>query len=987
MTALGVDLALKDERVRLMGMSTIDTSPPDTLDKHYNPQAVEARLYQFWEDHGLFSPETQKNHQAQQQPHRDKTPFSIVIPPPNVTGTLHIGHALDNTLQDILIRWHRMRGDDTLWMPGTDHAGIATQSLVEKQLRAETPPRNRFEMGRDAFLEKVWEWARYSEDTILGQFRRLGISPDWSRKRFTLDEGCSKAVRHAFKKLFDDGLIYRDRRIINWSPGVQSAISDIETEYTEEESFLYHIKYPLADGPVVINGTEVDGIVVATTRPETMFGDVAVAVHPEDDRYKPLIGKTVRIPLTEVDIPIIADDYVEKDFGTGALKITPGHDANDFDVAKRHQLGAYLVIGKNGHLLNSMAAHVRDGSFEIDSSTSLSEFPLVEYYPLNAEHTATELGFKLTEEAEKRIPIEFQNVERSEARLKIAEQLDNEGFLLKKESHLNRVGRCQRSGVVIEPMLSLQWFVRTKPLAKKCLKSLEQGHIKFVPERWTKTYTDWLENIRDWCISRQLWWGHQIPAAICIPCYQKQPADPTAASFYCDDDTPKQCPRCGSTEIQQDEDVLDTWFSSGLWPMSTMGWPDEQAPDFQKYYPTSVLVTGFDIIFFWVARMTMFGEYFSGQSPFSTVFIHGLVRDETGAKMSKSKGNVIDPVKMIDQYGCDAMRFSLVGLVTYGGQDIKLSEERFEQGKLYCNKLWNASRFVLMNLEGVDAELPDIAQLNAMDRWMLGSLKALVAETDKNLREFRVGEVTQDLYETTWTRFCDWYVEYAKKGLRDEATKLNTQRCLRYCLETLLKLHHPFMPFITEEIWQKLPHRQGVSISLSAFPSATDSPLDAIDTHTDAITFVIETIRGYRNTRQSMTIPPSMPVNVWLVSDETDERRAIETHQDLLHHFLKLESLVIQSASELTQAPERTSVGVVGKAKLYVQMPEGVGDSAEDKERQAKKLEKLVAEHDSLAARLNNPGFVDKAPAAVVAQNRERLAELGQQIATLKANG
>lgn len=881
-----------------------------SLRTHYDPQSTESKWYAFWEQEGLFRPENQPNS-------GQNSYFSIVIPPPNVTGTLHIGHALDESLQDILIRWHRMLGHKTLWMPGADHAGIATQSVVEKRLA--TQGQNRFELGREAFIEKVWEWARYSEGEIFSQFRRLGISPDWQRKRFTLDEGCSKAVRHAFYELHQAGLIYRGDYIVNWSVGLQSAISDIETEYSDEEGALYHITYPLASNPK-------QGITVATTRPETMFGDMAIAVHPEDDRYKALVGQTVKIPLTEIEIPIIADDYVEKDFGSGALKITPAHDPNDFEVGKRHNLVPVLIMSGQGFLDNA-----------------------------------------------ERVPSAFLNMERFEARKAISAALETQGYLAKKETHLHRVGRCQRSGTVVEPMLSKQWFVKTQPMAKQCLEALDKEEIRFVPSRWTKVYRDWMENIRDWCVSRQLWWGHQIPAWHCADCGQVTVAleDPNA------------CEHCNSQSITQETDVLDTWFSSGLWPFSTMGWPDVAAPDFKAFYPTKTLVTGFDIIFFWVARMTMMGHQLTGQTPFDTVYIHGLVRDEQGQKMSKSKGNVVDPVEMIDEYGCDALRFALIGLVTYGGQDIKLSKERFEQGKLFCNKLWNAARFVLMNLEGVDDALPSVTELNAFDAWILTQLESTTQAVNQNLKTHRLGEALQLLYEFTWNLFCDWYVEAAKKGLKEESTKLNTQRVLRYVLDQLLRMMHPFMPFITEEIWQKLPFNTFKSISISDYPVLHKTVFDVekLQETAQQVDFLIETVRCIRNTRQTAQVTGGNKLPVWIELPQQTEFEAIFKNQDWVSHFVKLESLKVEPQ---LQAPAHgAAVGVVGGAKVYVFLPDEA-PSEEEVERQQAKMDKLQAEWDKLNGLMTNDSFLARAPQDVVEKNKQRLDELNEQLATLR---
>ena len=879
------------------------------LPTHYNPKEFEEQLYQHWEEQGYFQPESRPNLGD------NANVFSIVIPPPNVTGSLHIGHALDTTLQDILIRWHRMLQDKTLWLTGTDHAGIATQAIVERNLASEG--QNRHELGREAFIEKTWEWAKYSQDNIWRQFRKLGISPDLSRMRFTLDDGCSKAVRKAFVSMYDSGLIYQGDYIVNWSPGLQSAISDIETEYSDDESFLWHIFYPLAEDPT-------KGLTVATTRPETMFGDVAVAVHPDDERYQAFIGKTVKLPLTNIEIPVIADTYVEKDFGTGALKITPAHDPNDFEVGQRHHLTPVLIMNERAELLS------------ID-----------------------------------RVPKSLQGLNPQEARKQTEKQLEFGGFLKQKEPHTLRVGRCQRSGTIVEPMLSKQWFVKTQPMAQQCLTALHNGEIQFIPERWTKVYTDWMENIRDWCISRQLWWGHQIPAWHCKNCKHitVSEADPT------------ECENCKQTgELIQDPDVLDTWFSSGLWPFSTMGWPDTEKPDYKTFYPTSVLVTGFDIIFFWVARMTMMGHQLTGQSPFKTVYIHGLVRDEHGQKMSKSKGNVLDPVEIINEYGCDALRYALTSLVTYGGQDIKLSKDRFEQGRLFCNKLWNASRFVLMNLEGVDQQFPEVKSMTPIDHWLLASLSETIGEANKLLKEFKTGEYVQLVSDFIWSTFCDWYVEAAKMGLKNAETRLTTQRCLRLALESILRLLHPAMPFITEAIWQKLPFHQEPTIMHAAFPKQDALPaFDRIIAND--IPLVLDAIRCIRNTRQTSNIQPSIKTPVIIETAEPTELAAYQNNENLFYHFLKLECLEIKTTA--SQLPSNTAIGVIGKSKIYVEIVSGLSVE-EERERQQKKRDKLLSERQVILELLSKPGFTDKAPIAVVEKNRVKCDELTQQIQTIE---
>ena len=654
----------------------------------YNALETEKEIYEFWEKGDYFKADAKSN----------KPPFSMVIPPPNVTGVLHMGHALDETLQDILTRYHRMAGYEALWIPGTDHAGIATQAVVEKKLRAEG--KTRFDLGREKFLEETWKWTNEHKSAILDQCKRLGVSFDRSRERFTFDEGCTEAVKEVFVKLYEKGLIYKGAYIVNWCPRCQSAISDIETEYETEQGHLWEISYPLKD--------EQGAIVVATTRPETMFGDVAIAVHPNDFKYKDLIGKTVYIPLTRREIPIIADEYVDKSFGTGAVKITPAHDPNDYEVGKRHNMKPIWVIDEQGKM------------------KSCAE-----------------------------VPEKYQGMDRYEARKAIVGDLQYQNFLLRITDHEHNVGKCQRCNTTIEPLLSEQWFVKMEPLAKEAIAAVKDGRIKFVPERWTKNYLGWMENIRDWCISRQLWWGHQIPAY-----YHNETGEMVVAKENPDPE-----------HYTQDTDCLDTWFSSGLWPFSTMGFPQTETDDFKKFYPTSVLVTGFDIIFFWVARMITMGLEFTHKAPFSTVYIHGLIRDEKGQKMSKSKGNTIDPVKIIDKYGCDALRFTLTSLCTYGGQDIKISDERFEYGRNFANKIWNASRFVLMNLEGVDDNKIDMNNLTIADKWILDKLNETTKLVNENIKNYRIGEMAHVLYDFFWNSYCDWYVEIAKIQLQDEKLK------------------------------------------------------------------------------------------------------------------------------------------------------------------------------------------------------------------------
>ena len=854
----------------------------------YNAKETEESIYKFWEDNECFKADAKS----------EKEPYSIVIPPPNVTGVLHMGHALDGTLQDILIRYHRMSGYETLWMPGTDHAGIATQNVVEKKLRGEG--KTRFDLGREKFVELTWEWANEHKSAILHQFKRLGASFDLSRERFTLDKGCSEAVKEVFVKLYEKDLIYKGAYIVNWCPRCQSAISDVETDYETEKSNLWEISYPLKD--------EKGAIVVATTRPETIYGDVAVAVNPSDFKYKDLIGKTVLIPLTGREIPIIADDYVDKHFGTGALKITPAHDPNDFEVGKRHNLKPIWVIDEEGKMKACEEVHYA-----------------------------------------------VQGLTREEARIKTVEMLQEKGRLVRIKPIEHNVGKCQRCNTTIEPLLSEQWFVRMEPLAKAAIAAIENGDIKFVPERWTKNYLGWMTNIRDWCISRQLWWGHQIPAY-----YNNETGEMVVAKSNPD-----------PTKYTQESDVLDTWFSSGLWPFSTMGWPNTESEDFKKFYPTSTLVTGFDIIFFWVARMITMGEEFTKKAPFSTVYIHGLIRDENGQKMSKSKGNTIDPVGIIDKYGCDALRFTLTSLCTYGGQDIKISDEKFEYGRNFANKIWNASRFVLMNLEGIDNNDIDFEKLTLADKWILNKLNETAKETNENIKNYRIGEMAHTLYDFFWNSYCDWYVEIAKIQLQDDSLKLNTQRVLRYVLDMTLRLIHPIMPHITESIWQLMPNKKEVkAIMLSKYP-IYDEQLNFVDENTQ-MELVFETIKSLRNLRQSFNIPVSTKVNIEILAGN-DEEKIFEKVESYIHRLARVEE--IKYVDESHKTIKQSASAVVSNSKIIVPLA-GLIDLNEEIKRQNKKLEKLLSEKNSLLARTNNEKFMANAKPELIEQTKNRIEEI-----------
>ena len=864
----------------------------------YDAKSTEEKMYKFWEDGGYFKADA----------HSKKPPFTIVIPPPNVTGVLHMGHALDGTLQDILTRYHRMSGYEALWLPGTDHAGIATQAVVEKQLRKEGLSRH--DIGREEFLKRTWKWANEHKSAILNQFRRLGASFDRSRERFTFDEGCSEAVKEVFVTLYNKGLIYKGAYIVNWCPRCQSAISDIETEYETEKGHMWEISYPLVG--------ESGAIIVATTRPETMFGDVAIAVNPSDKKYSELIGKTVMIPLSGRQIPIIADEYVDKSFGTGAVKITPAHDPNDYEVGKRHNFKPIWVLDEEGKM-----------------------------------------------KACAEVPLEYQGLDRYEARKKIVDMLSYNNFLLRIKDHEHNVGKCQRCNTTIEPLLSEQWFVKMAPLAKEAIAAVKDGRIEFIPERWKKNYLGWMENIRDWCISRQLWWGHQIPAY-----YHKVTGEMVVAKENPDPEN-----------YVQDSDCLDTWFSSGLWPFSTMGFPNAETDDFKKFYPTSVLVTGFDIIFFWVARMITMGLEFTGKAPFSKVYIHGLIRDEKGQKMSKSKGNTIDPVQIIDKYGCDALRFTMTSLCTYGGQDIKVSDERFEYGRNFANKLWNASRFVLMNLEGVDNKPIDKSKLTLVDKWILNQLNETAKLVNENMKEYRIGEIAHTLYDFFRSEYCDWYVEIAKIQLQDPELKMNTQRVLRYVLDMSLRMLHPIMPHITEQVWQ------GVK-GVSGFGSDVDSPEALIiakyPVFEEGLSFpkeatemklVFDTITSLRNVRQSFNIPTSATVDVEIRADKAEKDIFAEI-EPYIHRLAKVNNISYAQMDALV--PPKSATAVVSASKLIVPLADLIDLEAEIK-RQEKKLDKLTNEKNSLEGRMKNEKFVANAPKELVEQTNARIAEISAQ--------
>ncbi len=862
----------------------------------YDAKSTEEKMYKFWEEGKYFEANAKSN----------KPPHTIVIPPPNVTGVLHMGHALDGTLQDILTRYYRMSGYEALWLPGTDHAGLATQNVVEREIAKEGLTRH--DLGREKFVEKTWEWANEHKSAILNQFKRLGASFDRSRERFTFDKGCSDAVKEVFVTLYNKGLIYKGAYIVNWCPRCMSAISDIETEYETEQGHMWEISYPLVG--------ESGAIIVATTRPETMFGDVAIAVHPSDKKYSELIGKKVMIPLSGRQIPIIADEYVDKSFGTGAVKITPAHDPNDYEVGKRHNFTPIWVIDEEGKM-----------------------------------------------KACGEVPQDLHGLDRYEAREKTVGMLSYNNFLLRIKDHEHNVGKCQRCNTTIEPLLSEQWFVKMQPLAKEAIAAVKDGRIKFIPERWEKNYLGWMENIRDWCISRQIWWGHQIPAY-----YHKTTGEMVVAKENPD-----------PANYVQDADCLDTWFSSGLWPFSTMGFPNAETDDFKKFYPTTTLVTGFDIIFFWVARMITMGLEFTGKAPFSTVYIHGLIRDEKGQKMSKSKGNTIDPVQIIEKYGCDALRFTMTSLCTYGGQDIKISDERFEYGRNFANKLWNASRFVLMNLEGVDNKPIDKDKLTLVDKWILNQLNETAKLVNENMSTFRIGENAHALYDFFRSEYCDWYVEIAKIQLQDPDLKANTQRVLRYVLDMSLRMLHPIMPHITESVWQLIPGtKEETAIIVSKFPvyeAELSYPNEA-----EEMNLVFQTITSLRNVRQSFNISTSATVDVEIRS-EGREKEIFKAIESYIRKLAKVNN--ISYAEMNAPVPPKSATAVVSTSKLIVPLADLIDLDAEVK-RQEKKLEKLTNEKNSLLGRMKNEKFVANAPKELVEQTNARIEELTIQENVIK---
>ncbi len=894
------------------------------MDKTVDPRAIEGRWYAFWTERGYF--------RAPDRP--SGAVFSMVIPPPNITGVLHMGHAFNNTLQDILARWRRMSGDATLWVPGTDHAGIATQNVVERQLAAEGKSRTAFD--RETFIRRVWEWRDHSGRSILSQLKRLGSSCDWSRERFTLDEGLSRAVREVFVRLVEEGLIYRGERLINWCPRCLTALSDIEVEHEEIAGTLYHVEYPLADSPEM-------RLTVATTRPETMLGDTAVAVHPEDSRFGGLIGRKVRLPLTGRVIPIVGDAIlVDREFGTGAVKITPAHDFNDEQAGIRHGLDTLVVFTRDGTMDDAGMAAAR---VDDDVRREISGKPA------------------------------------AEARAIVVRRLKESGFLVKEIEHRHAVGTCYRCKTVVEPYRSPQWFVKVGPLAAPAIDAVERGKIRFHPKSWENSYFDWMRNIKDWCISRQIWWGHQIPAWYCAACCGDQRIDGAEGTIFSVDakpivsrTPPERCPVCGSTELIQDPDVLDTWFSSALWPFSTLGWPD-RTPDLSAYYPTSVLVTAFDILFFWVARMIMMGLKFMGDVPFRDVYIHALIRDAEGQKMSKSKGNVIDPLTVMDRYGTDAFRFTLAAMAS-PGRDIKLAEERIEGYRNFITKLWNAARFILMHLPG---EMPAPVRSSLLaDRWIVSRLDATIRSVDDSLRAYRFDEAAQRLYGFVWHEFCDWYLEWIKPVLYgdDGPQRRATLTTLVGVFEKTLRLLHPFTPFVTEEIWQHLPH-EGESIMRAPFPEFQD---DAVDREAEARTARMQAIIAeLRAIRGELGLPPSQELRAAIRVTGDDDAALLSEEEGTIRTLARLGRLDWGvSASK----PPIAAVGIIDRLEIYVPL-EGLVDLAEEENRQKKNLARLGKELSQIIGRLSSESFVAKAPPEVVARDEERKADLSKKIARI----
>ncbi len=918
------------------------------MEKTYNPHAIEQRWYETWEENGYFSPDMN----TEQASDSGQDSYCIMIPPPNVTGSLHMGHAFQDTIMDALTRYHRMKGDKTLWQPGTDHAGIATQMVVERIINAEG--KTRHDLGREAFIEKIWDWKAHSGNTITRQLRRMGASLDWKRERFTMDEGLSEAVKEVFVRLYEEGLIYRGKRLVNWDPVLHTAVSDLEVISEEENGHFWHMRYPLSDGSGYI--------IVATTRPETMLGDTAVAVHPDDERYQDMIGKTIKLPLTDREIPVIADDYVDPEFGTGCVKITPAHDFNDYDMGKRHNLPIINIL--------TIDAAINDNA-----------------------------------------PEKYRGMDRYEARKAIVKDLDEAGLLEKVDEHRLMVPRGDRSGAVIEPYLTDQWYVKIAPLAEPAIKAVEDGDIRFVPDNWKNTYFEWMNNIEDWCISRQIWWGHRIPAWY----------DDNGNVYVGKDEQAvrQQHKLDDSISLKQDEDVLDTWFSSALWPFSTLGWPDK-TPELDTFYPTNVLVTGFDIIFFWVARMIMMGLKFTGEVPFKEVYVHGLVRDSHGHKMSKSKGNVLDPIDLIDgieletlvekrtsgmmqpqlakkiekqtrkefkdgipAFGTDALRFTFAIQATTG-RDIKFDMGRIEGYRNFCNKLWNASRYVLMNTEGHDCGMDnDEMEFSLADKWIISRLQQTEQQVIDSLNTYRLDRVAQAIYEFTWNEYCDWYLELSKSVLNNdsasEAQQRGTRNTLIRALESLLRLAHPIMPFITEEIWQRvapLAGIQGDTIMLQPFPEPQSAQVD--QDAVDEMNWLQQFVLGVRQIRSGYDIKPGKPLNVLLANGSDTDKARLQRNETMLIKLARLESITWLDDDN---APESATT-LVGEIQILIPMA-GLIDIDAERERLNKEIESNQGFISKLEAKLSNENFVSRAPEQVVAHERQKLTETQNKLKSL----
>ena len=867
------------------------------MEKTYDPSLFEDKLYANWMAKGYFTPHIDPK----------KDPYTIVIPPPNITGQLHMGHALNNTLQDIMVRFKRMQGHPTLWLPGTDHASIATEVKIVDKLKAEGTSKE--ELGREGFLKAAWEWKKQYGGRIVEQLKRLGSSLDWTREAFTMDEKCNRAVKKVFVNLYNKGLIYRGSRIINWCPCCKTALSDAEVEYSEQDSFLWHIKYPLTDGSGYLT--------VATTRPETMFGDTAVAVNPKDERYASIIGKTLSLPLTDREIPIVADEYVEMDFGSGAVKITPAHDPNDFEVGMRHNLEIIRVMNDDG--------------------------------TMNEKAGAAYCG-----------------LDRMVARKKVEEDLSALGLLIEKEPYKHNVGECYRCHSSVEPIISKQWFVKMKPLAEPAIKVVKQGDIEFIPERFSKVYFGWMENIKDWCISRQLWWGHRIPAYYCEECGE------TIVS----EDTPAKCPKCGCTHFKQDEDVLDTWFSSALWPFSTLGYPDK-TEDLKYFYPTSVLITAYDIIFFWVARMIFSGLEHMGEIPFSKVMIHGIVRDKLGRKMSKSLGNGIDPLLIIDKYGADSLRFSLANGIAPGG-DTRFYEEKVESARNFINKVWNASRFVMMNLESVELLPIEKTEKTIADRWILSRLQETAKAVNENLEKYEIGLAGAKMYDFVWSEFCDWYIEAIKPSLYsdDVIVKQNAASNIYYVLTNILKMLHPYIPFVTEHIYLSLPIHEE-TIMLSSYPTYREDLF--FEKEKAEFEAVMDMIKGIRNIRAEMNVAPSKRIHITV---KTEKEELIKSGEGYLAKLAGVEKVIYDAA----YVPgKKESTVVTAAAEIYIPLGDLIDYDKEIErlEKEKASLEKEIAKSKGM---LNNPGFVSRAPENVVNAERDRLAVNEEKLAKIIAN-